>query len=70
MDRVEVAVKMLKNGYSESDLKDLVTEMEVMKKVQGGHTHKNIINLLGCVTQDGAYINSVTLSALSICHVL
>lgn len=57
-DRVEVAVKMLKNGHSETDLRDLVTEMEVMKKVQGGHTHKNIINLLGCVTQDGMFFVS------------
>lgn len=57
-DRIEVAIKMLKNGHTESDLRDLVTEMEVMKKVQGGrHTHKNIINLLGCVTQDGKFIN-------------
>lgn len=53
VDRLEVAVKMLKNGHTESDLRDLVTEMEVMKRVQGGHTHKNVINLLGCVTQDG-----------------
>lgn len=58
-DKIEVAVKMLKNGHTESDLRDLVTEMEVMKKVQGGHTHKNIINLLGCVTQDGKFINQV-----------
>ena len=46
----EVAVKMLKPGHSESDVKDLIREMEVMKKVSG---HRNIINLLGCITQDG-----------------
>lgn len=58
---IEVAVKMLKDNHSESDLRDLVTEMEVMKKVQGGLelkniAHKNIINLLGCVTQDGTLL--------------
>ena len=51
-ESTEVAVKMLKNGHSENDVRDLVSEMEVMKKVGG---HKHIINLLGCVTQDGMF---------------
>lgn len=46
----DVAVKMLRPGHSDSDVKDLIREMEVMKKVSG---HRNIINLLGCITQGG-----------------
>ena len=49
-DSTQVALKMLKNGHSDNDVKDLVSEMEVMKKVG---RHNNIISLLGCVTQDG-----------------
>lgn len=49
-DRTPVAVKMLKKGHTDHELKDLISEMEVMKKVGG---HPNIINLLGCVTQEG-----------------
>lgn len=45
-----VAVKMLKEGHTDEDVKDLVCEMEVMKMIG---THKNIINLLGCCCQDG-----------------
>ena len=48
----EVAVKMLKDSHTDSDLRDLVSEMEVMKKVG---RHRNIISLLGCVTQDGLF---------------
>ncbi len=45
-----VAVKMLKDGHTDDEITDLVSEMEVMKKIG---KHKNIINLLGCCTQDG-----------------
>ncbi|XP_022080786.1 fibroblast growth factor receptor-like isoform X2 [Acanthaster planci] len=45
-----VAVKMLKGNASERELSDLVSELEMMKMI-GKHT--NIINLLGCSTQDG-----------------
>ncbi|XP_045122097.1 fibroblast growth factor receptor 4-like isoform X3 [Portunus trituberculatus] len=45
-----VAVKMLKEGHTDSELMDLVSEMEMMKMIG---THINIINLLGCCTQDG-----------------
>lgn len=45
-----VAVKMLKEGHTDADVKDLVCEMEVMKMIG---KHINIINLLGCCCQDG-----------------
>ncbi|XP_023237493.1 fibroblast growth factor receptor 3-like [Centruroides sculpturatus] len=45
-----VAVKMLKDGHTDRDVTDLVSEMEVMKTIG---KHVNIINLLGCCTQDG-----------------
>uniref|UniRef100_A0A0L8HTJ0 receptor protein-tyrosine kinase n=1 Tax=Octopus bimaculoides TaxID=37653 RepID=A0A0L8HTJ0_OCTBM len=48
--RVSVAVKMLKEDATERELADLVQEMEVMKVIGA---HKNIINLLGCCTQNG-----------------
>ena len=41
---------LIADGYSDADLKDLVSEMEVMKLIGN---HINIINLLGCCTQDG-----------------
>lgn len=50
---IDVAIKMLKDSHTDSDLRDLVSEMEVMKKVG---RHKNIISLLGCVTQDGLFL--------------
>ncbi|CAB3994735.1 fibroblast growth factor receptor 2-like isoform X1 [Paramuricea clavata] len=46
-----VAVKMLKNDATEAELADLVSEMETMKRIG---CHKNIINLIGCCTQNGA----------------
>jgi serine/threonine protein kinase len=46
-----VAVKMLKEGHTDEDVKDLVCEMEVMKMIG---THINIINLLGCCCKDGS----------------
>ncbi|XP_038046161.1 fibroblast growth factor receptor-like isoform X2 [Patiria miniata] len=45
-----VAVKMLKGNATDRELSDLVSELEMMKMI-GKHT--NIINLLGCSTQDG-----------------
>ncbi|CAM1296228.1 FGFR4 (predicted) [Pycnogonum litorale] len=50
-DKITItAVKMLKDGYSDEELTNLVLEMEVMKVIG---KHRNIINLLGCCTQDG-----------------
>lgn len=46
----KVAVKILKQNHTGSDVKDLLDELEVMKKVC---RHPNIINLLGCCTKDG-----------------
>ncbi|VVC24470.1 Hypothetical protein CINCED_3A009612 [Cinara cedri] len=45
-----VAVKMLKDGHTDTEMMDLVSEMEMMKMIG---KHVNIINLLGCCTQDG-----------------
>ncbi|XP_014667612.1 PREDICTED: fibroblast growth factor receptor 3-like isoform X2 [Priapulus caudatus] len=49
-DVTVVAVKMLKEDATDRELADLVSEMEVMKMI-GKHT--NIINLIGCCTQNG-----------------
>lgn len=48
-----IAVKMLKNSINDSDMADLVSEMEVMKRIG---KHLNIINLIGCCTQNGDYL--------------
>ncbi|XP_011501661.1 PREDICTED: fibroblast growth factor receptor homolog 1-like [Ceratosolen solmsi marchali] len=45
-----VAVKMLKEGHTDSEMMDLVSEMEMMKIIG---KHMNIINLLGACTQGG-----------------
>ncbi|GAB0092502.1 Fibroblast growth factor receptor [Sergentomyia squamirostris] len=45
-----VAVKMVKEGHTDSDMASLVHEMEVMKMIG---KHINIINLLGCCSQNG-----------------
>lgn len=45
-----VAVKMLKEGHTDSEMMDLVSEMEMMKMIG---KNINIINLLGCCTQNG-----------------
>lgn len=53
MNRIEptiVAVKMIKEDATVKELRDLVQEMQTMKKI-GNHT--NIINFLGCCTQEG-----------------
>merc|ERR1719262_87409 len=49
-ERATVAVKMLKEGHTDSDVIDLVSEMDILKMI-GRHEH--IINLLGVCTQDG-----------------
>ena len=51
-----VAVKMLKDNHNDNEMTDLVSEMEVMKKMG---RHKNIINLLGCCTQNGNTFESL-----------
>ena len=44
----------LTDGASETELADLLREMEIMKSIG---RHKNIINLVGCCTQyDGKFI--------------
>lgn len=58
-----VAVKMLKEGHGDPEMKDLVSEMEVMKKIG---RHINIINFLGCCTQDGKSEGSGLLVRLSL----
>ena len=45
-----VAVKMLKEGHTDSEMIDLVSEMDMIKVIG---RHINIINLLGACTQDG-----------------
>merc|ERR1719412_2196072 len=45
-----VAVKMLKEGHTDAEMIDLVSEMDMMKVIG---RHMNIINLLGVCTQDG-----------------
>ena len=41
---VACAIKMLKEGHTDAELKDLVQEMTTMKQIG---THENIISLLG-----------------------
>ncbi|XP_065219363.1 fibroblast growth factor receptor 1-like [Planococcus citri] len=45
-----VAVKMLKDNHTDSDMIDLVSEMEVLKLLGN---HPNILRLLGCCSQGG-----------------
>ncbi|XP_055371143.1 fibroblast growth factor receptor homolog 1-like isoform X2 [Condylostylus longicornis] len=45
-----VAVKMVKESHGDADIASLVREMEVMKMIGN---HINIINLIGCCSQDG-----------------
>ncbi|XP_078379852.1 uncharacterized protein LOC144662794 isoform X4 [Oculina patagonica] len=45
---VTVAVKMLKENAPYSDRKDLLSELELMKKLK---PHSHVIKLLGCVTE-------------------
>ncbi|XP_059079720.1 fibroblast growth factor receptor 4-like [Tigriopus californicus] len=48
-----VAVKMLKEGHTDQEMIDLVSEMDMMKMIGHHHNVINIINLLGVCTQDG-----------------
>ncbi|XP_065217201.1 fibroblast growth factor receptor homolog 1-like [Planococcus citri] len=48
-----VAVKMLKEGYTDEDMVDLVSEMEIMKVIG---RHKHVLGLLGCCTRDGTLL--------------
>ncbi|XP_075585894.1 fibroblast growth factor receptor homolog 1 isoform X3 [Dermatophagoides farinae] len=48
--KTEVAVKMLKEGHSDDEMINLISELEVMKRIG---KHQNIINLIGCCTQNG-----------------
>ncbi|XP_039442885.1 fibroblast growth factor receptor homolog 1-like [Culex pipiens pallens] len=45
-----VAVKMLKDEHTDDDVKDLVCEMEIMKKIGN---HPNVVSLLGSCTRNG-----------------
>ncbi|CAH3170951.1 unnamed protein product, partial [Porites lobata] len=47
-DNLTVAVKMLKANAPASDKKDLLSELDVMKKLK---PHPHVIKLLGCVTE-------------------
>ncbi|KPM04738.1 Protein tyrosine kinase-like protein 1 [Sarcoptes scabiei] len=53
IEKNAVALKMLKDGHSDDEIINLISEMEVMKRIG---KHKNIINLIGCCTQDGQSI--------------
>ncbi|XP_068685558.1 fibroblast growth factor receptor 3-like isoform X2 [Montipora foliosa] len=48
-----VAVKMLKVAAPESDKKDLLSELEVMKTLK---PHPHVIKLIGCVTQSEPFL--------------
>ncbi|XP_028391447.1 fibroblast growth factor receptor 2-like isoform X3 [Dendronephthya gigantea] len=45
-----VAIKTLKENSTEAELVDLLSEMNMMKNIG---KHKNIVNLIGCCTQNG-----------------
>ena len=49
---ITVAVKTLKDNATHAEVAVLVSELEVMKKIG---RHKNIINLVGCCTQNGNF---------------
>ena len=52
-NKTKVAVKMLKEGHTDSDLVSLVQEMVVMKQMK--HNQPNIIKLIGACTQPVGY---------------
>ena len=45
-----VAVKMLKANASESEKRDLLQELAIMKLLE---PHPNVVRLLGCCTEKG-----------------
>ncbi|XP_078379877.1 fibroblast growth factor receptor 4-like isoform X4 [Oculina patagonica] len=47
-DTMTVAIKMLQDNATETERKDLLSELEVMKKLK---PHPHVIKLLGCVTE-------------------
>ena len=50
-----VAVKMLKANATESEKRDLIQELHIMKYI-GLDPHPNVVKLLGCCTEKGVYI--------------
>jgi serine/threonine protein kinase len=46
-------------GHTDADLITLVKELELMKTIG---SHKNVINLVGCCTQDGPLLVMVELA--------
>ena len=44
---------VISEDATDREMSDLMVEMEMMKIIRG---HKNIINLLGCCTQNGKII--------------
>lgn len=48
-----VAVKILKRGFDDADVIALVSEIELMKKINKLGEHPNVIKFLGCCTQNG-----------------
>ena len=50
-----VAVKMLKANASESEKRDLLQELAIMKLLD---PHPNVVRLLGCCTEKGILIVS------------
>ncbi len=52
-----VAVKTVKTDASECELLDLVREAELMKYLG---KHENILNLIGCSTQNGFFVKSAS----------
>ncbi|KAA3679227.1 uncharacterized protein DEA37_0001331 [Paragonimus westermani] len=48
---VEVAIKTLRDNFTESDVIDLMKEMDIMKQL---HYHEHVIQLLAVCTQNGA----------------
>ena len=56
-----VAVKMLKANASESEKRDLIQELHIMKYI-GLDPHPNVVKLLGCCTEKGVYMFDYHLS--------
>ena len=50
-----VAVKMLKANASESEKRDLIQELHIMKYI-GLDPHPNVVKLLGCCTEKGLLV--------------
>jgi serine/threonine protein kinase len=53
-NKTKVAVKMLKEGHTDSDVIDLVKEMSAMKQMvhdRHPHNHPNVIKMIGACTQ-------------------